>query len=191
MPRQHIIRSSAAVKQDHSLLQHTAVRSVAKSDEQPAQGIHELLSAHFHHNFSRIPVQTAPSPVAQPKPDSKTLNYQIKPPKHSSDGYREITAVAGSTNIGRVKIKGLAAQGKMEMASLWVDPAHRRQGISKSLITAATTEGKRQGYRKTMLGVAPEAPGMSTGTLQEIYTRQGFKKTGARWQGNPLMERNL
>lgn len=136
----------------------------------------------------------SPAPV-QKKPETahQSYPYQIATPKSSEDGYQEIAALSSETKqpIGRVKIKGSPVQQKMEIASLWVDPDHRQQGISKSLLSAATQEGKKQGYRQAQLGVDPEAPDMSTGTLERIYTRQGFKKTGLLGHSNPLMERNL
>lgn len=151
------------------------------------------LEPRFQVNLAQVPLQ--PSALIQQKPDPTRQRsaYQIAAPKPSDNGYQEIAAISGDTHqpIGRVKIKGSPVQQKMEIASLWVAPEHRQQGVSKSLISAATQEGKKQGYRQARLGVDPEAPGMSTSTLEGIYARQGFKKTGTIGQNNPLMERSL
>ncbi|XHX79874.1 MAG: GNAT family N-acetyltransferase [Stenomitos frigidus ULC029] len=137
--------------------------------------------------------QMKPSATLQRQETQDTANYQITSPKASTDGYREITAVNDTTNqaIGTVKIKGASDRSQLQIADLWVDPAHRQQGISKSLIAAANQEGKKSGHKKTRLGVDPEAPGMSTSTLQGIYARQGFKRSGNVKSGQPLMETEL
>jgi ribosomal protein S18 acetylase RimI-like enzyme len=144
----------------------------------------------------RLGLRAAQShPIVQRKPDTnrQTAQYNIASPKLSNDGYQEITAISSDNRqpIGRVKIKGSPMQQKMEIASLWVEPKHRHQGVSKSLIGAATQAGKQQGYRQAKLGVDPEAPGMNTSTLESIYARQGFKRTGTVGKNNPLMERSL
>jgi ribosomal protein S18 acetylase RimI-like enzyme len=133
-------------------------------------------------------------PIVQRKPNTaQTAQYNIASPKPSNDGYQEIAAIAQDTHqpIGRVKIKGSPVQQKIEIASLWVDPEHRQSGVSKSLMGAATQEGKKQGYRQAKLGVDPEAPGMTPSTLEGIYSRQGFKKTNRLKTGQSLMERTL
>lgn len=144
----------------------------------------------------RLGLQAARSQTAvqrKPKTIQKTPQYEIAVPKPSDDGYQEIAALSSETRqqIGRVKIKGSPVQQKMEIASLWVDPKHRQTGVSKSLMGAATQEGKKQGYRQAKLGVDPEAPGMSGTTLERIYARQGFKKTNRLKTGQPIMEREL
>lgn len=129
-------------------------------------------------------------PTIQKK--DKATNYQITSPKSGKDGYQEITAVDQSNQqIGTVSLKGSGDRSQIQIANLWVDPAHRQQGISKSLIAAANQEGKKGGYKKAQLGVDPEAPGMSSSTLQSIYTRQGFKRSGNVQSGQPLMETEL
>lgn len=134
-----------------------------------------------------------PATLQRQETQDKAANYQITSPKGSEDGYREITAVNQTTNqqIGTVKIKGSPDRSQMQIADLWVDPAHRQQGISKSLIAAANREGKKSGYKQARLGVDPEAPGMSTSTLQGIYARQGFQRSGNVKSGQPLMETDL
>lgn len=133
------------------------------------------------------------TPATLQKQETDTANYQITSPRASEDGYREITAINDKTNqqIGTVKIKGSSDRSQMQIADLWVDPAHRQQGISKSLLAAANQEGKKSGHKKARLGVDPEAPGMSTSTLQGIYARQGFKRSGNVKSGQPLMETEL
>jgi ribosomal protein S18 acetylase RimI-like enzyme len=142
-------------------------------------------------NLMQIPVEAA----LQQKPDKAVAQrqYRIAAPKSSDDGYREITAIATDTQkqVGRVKIKGLPVQQKIEIASLWVNPEHRQQGVSKSLLSAAMNEGKKQGYPQAMLGVSPEAPGMNSTTLTGIYAKQGFNQIGTIDQKYPLMERSL
>ncbi|MGD1852676.1 MAG: GNAT family N-acetyltransferase [Leptolyngbyaceae cyanobacterium] len=165
-----------------NFLPRTAVTQRPASTEKSNQ----QKSVQFHQNLSPIPN------TAQRQPKTNKANIQIASPKPSEHGYQKIAATAGSgKSIGSVQIKGSAAQGKMEMASLWVNPEHRQQGVSKSLISAATQVGKQQGYRKAALGVDPEAPGMSTSTLKNIYTRQGFKSSGKDTHGRPLMEKDL
>jgi ribosomal protein S18 acetylase RimI-like enzyme len=144
----------------------------------------------------RLGLKAAQSQTAvqrKPKTIQKTSQYEIAAPKPSDDGYQEITALSSETRqqIGRVKIKGSPVQQKIEIASLWVDPEHRQSGVSKSLMGAATQEGKKQGYRQAKLGVDPEAPGMASSTLEGIYARQGFKKTSRLKTGQPIMEREL
>ncbi|WP_299486232.1 GNAT family N-acetyltransferase [Acaryochloris sp. IP29b_bin.137] len=138
-------------------------------------------------DLSRIP-----NSITQRQSSPNPTNIHIASPQPSDRGYQKIAAkVGGGQSVGSVQIKGSTAQGKMEMASLWVNPEHRQQGISKSLISAATQVGKQQGYRKASLGVDPEAPGMNTSTLKNIYSRQGFKSAGKDALGRPLMEKNL
>jgi ribosomal protein S18 acetylase RimI-like enzyme len=144
----------------------------------------------------RLGLKAAQSqPAVQRKPNTvqKTSQYEIAVPKPSDDGYQEIAALSSETKqqIGRVKIKGSPVQQKIEIASLWVDPEHRQSGVSKSLMGAATQEGKKQGYRQAKLGVDPEAPGMTNSTLEGIYARQGFKKTSRLKTGQSIMERTL
>lgn len=129
----------------------------------------------------------------QRQESDQSANVQITSPQASADGYREITAVNQTTHqqVGTVKIKGSPDRSQMQIADLWVDPAHRQQGISKSLIAAANQEGKKSGHKKARLGVDPEAPGMSMSTLQGIYGRQGFKRSGHVESGQPLMETDL
>jgi ribosomal protein S18 acetylase RimI-like enzyme len=130
----------------------------------------------------------APAPLQK----KDRADYQITSPRASGEGYQEITAVDQSNQeIGTVSIKGSSDRSQIQIANLWVDPAHRQQGISRSLIAAANQEGKKSGYKKAQLGVDPEAPGMSTSTLQSIYARQGFKQTGTIEPGQPLMETDL
>lgn len=129
-------------------------------------------------------------PAIQKK--DKSPNYQITAPKTGREGYQEITAVDQSNQqIGTVSLKGSSDRTQVQIANLWVDPAHRQQGISKSLIAAANQEGKKGGYKKAQLGVDPEAPEMSSSTLQSIYARQGFKRSGTLKSGQPLMETEL
>lgn len=137
--------------------------------------------------------RATPATLQRKDNQSQSPSYQITTPRASEDGYQEINAVHGETNqaIGKVKIKGSADRTQMQIADLWVDPAHRQQGISKSLIAAANHEGKKGGYQKAQLGVDPEAPGMSRSTLQGIYARQGFKRAGQVKSGQPLMETEL
>jgi ribosomal protein S18 acetylase RimI-like enzyme len=129
-------------------------------------------------------------PAIQKK--DRSTNYQITSPQAGENGYQEITAVDRTNqSIGTVSIKGSSDRSQIQIANLWVDPAHRQQGISKSLIAAANDEGKKSGYKKAQLGVDPEAPGMSSATLQSIYARQGFKRSGHVKSGQPLMETEL
>jgi ribosomal protein S18 acetylase RimI-like enzyme len=128
--------------------------------------------------------------AAQMKQD-KSASYQITAPQASEDGYQKIAAVdQNRQQIGTVSIKGSRDRSQLEIANLWVDPAHRQQGISKSLMAAANQAGKKGGYQKAQLGVDPEAPGMSSATLQSIYARQGFKRSSVR-EGRPAMETDL
>jgi ribosomal protein S18 acetylase RimI-like enzyme len=177
-----------------SAFQRTAIHTTGQT-KQPIDPIVSSSSAsHFQSNLTQVPVHLPSASIQKkPEPPRQGSSYQIATPKPSDDGYQEIAALSSDTKqqIGRVKIKGSPVQQKIEIASLWVDPEHRQQGVSKSLLSAATQEGKKQGYRQARLGVDPEAPGMSTGTLESIYTRQGFKKTGMIGQNNPLMERKL
>lgn len=174
--------------------QRTAIHTTGQT-KQPIDSVMGLSSdSRLQSNLTQVPVHLPSASIQKkPEPARQSSSYQIATPKPSDDGYQEITALSSDTKqqIGRVKIKGSPVQQKIEIASLWVDPEHRQQGVSKSLISAATQEGKKQGYRQAKLGVDPEAPGMSTGTLEHIYTRQGFKKTGMIGQNNPLMERKL
>ncbi|WP_038026001.1 N-acetyltransferase [Synechococcus sp. PCC 7336] len=142
---------------------------------------------------SQVPLQSPQTTPVRAQQDTGPRQYSIASPKPSDNGYQEIAAISSDTKqqVGRVKIKGSAETQKMEIASLRVDPGHRQQGVSKSLISAATSAGQQQGYRKAKLGVDPEAPGMGRSTLEGIYGRQGFKKNGAVERGNPLMERRL
>ncbi len=169
-------------------LQRTAVNQ-SPSPQAASTGSEKHLLQHpaqFHQNLSKIPN------TVQRQPGTSKPNIQIAAPKPSDHGYQKIAATAGSgKSIGSVQIKGSAAQGKMEMASLWVNPEHRQQGISKSLISAATSVGKQRGYRKAALGVDPEAPGMNISTLKNIYSRQGFKSAGKDTLGHTLMEKDL
>lgn len=134
-----------------------------------------------------------PATLQREETPNQPTNYQITAPRASDAGYQEITAVNQETHqaVGTVKIKGSSDRSRMQIADLWVDPAHRQRGISKSLIAAANREGKKGGYKKARLGVDPEAPGMSTSTLQGIYARQGFKRSGTVSSGQPLMESDL
>nr|WP_277881636.1 GNAT family N-acetyltransferase [Phormidium sp. FACHB-592] len=134
-----------------------------------------------------------PATLQKQEHSDQSAKFQITSPQASADGYREITAVNQTTHqqIGTVKIKGALDRSQLHIANLWVDPAHRQQGISKSLLDAANQEGKKSGYKKAQLGVDPEAPGMSTATLQGIYARQGFKRSGNVKSGQPLMETDL
>ncbi|MGA7932704.1 MAG: GNAT family N-acetyltransferase, partial [Kovacikia sp.] len=134
-----------------------------------------------------------PAPLQKQENADPSPQVQITSPKASVDGFQEITAVNQGTHqqVGTVKIKGAPDRSQMQIADLWVDPAHRQKGISKSLISAANQEGKKSGYKKARLGVGPEAPGMSTSTLQGIYARQGFKWSGQVKSGQPLMETEL
>jgi ribosomal protein S18 acetylase RimI-like enzyme len=130
-----------------------------------------------------------PAPLQK---QDKPASYQITSPKVGENGYQEITAVDQTNqSIGTVSIKGSSDRSQIQIANLWVDPLHRQQGISKSLIAAANNEGKKSGYQKAQLGVDPEAPGMSSATLQSIYARQGFKRSGNVKSGQPLMETEL
>jgi ribosomal protein S18 acetylase RimI-like enzyme len=177
-----------------SIFQRTAIYATGQT-KQPIDSANKTsLDSRLQSNLTQIPVHLPPTSVQKKlEPTRQSNSYQIATPRPSDDGYQEIAALSSDTKqqIGRVKIKGSPVQQKIEIASLWVDPEHRQQGVSKSLISAATQEGKKQGYRQARLGVHPEAPGISTSTLENIYTRQGFKKTGMLGQSNPLMERNL
>jgi ribosomal protein S18 acetylase RimI-like enzyme len=177
-----------------SAFQRTAIHKTGQTKQPIEPAVESSSNSQLQSNLTQIPLHQ-PLASVQKKPEAarQSNTYQIATPKPSDDGYQEIAALSNDTKqqIGRVKIKGSPVQQKIEIASLWVDPEHRQQGVSKSLLSAATQEGKKQGYRQARLGVDPEAPGMSTGTLESIYTRQGFKKTGMLGQSNPLMERKL
>lgn len=189
MPSYHAIPLHRSAKKvaglpQSSLFQHTAMHQQdAISDTQPLETPASPVFSQLH----QLPLQASVDETpARP-------SYQIVAPKPSDDGYQEIAAMTSDTRqpVGRVKIKGSPVQQKMEIASLWVDPEHRQQGVSKSLLAAATDAGKQQGYRTAQLGVDPEAPSMGTQTLAGIYARQGFKHVGHLAQGRPIMERQL
>lgn len=177
--------SKSQVHPKPDFLQRTSVNhSPLASGTLPSS---RLQSARLHQDLSHIP-----NTAAQRQSEPKQAKIQIASPTPSEHGYQKIAAkMGGGQSVGSVQIKGSAAQGKMEMASLWVNPEHRQQGISKSLISAATSVGKQRGYRKAALGVDPEAPGMNTSTLKNIYSRQGFKSAGKDALGHPLMEKDL
>lgn len=177
------------------VLQRPAIqpgRSPQASTTEASHIPHQQIAS-FHPNLSQILPHSPTASPAQRQPNAAPPNFKIASPKPSDHGYQEIAAVSGAGQhpVGSVKIKGSAAQGKLEVASLWVNPEHRQQGISKTLISAATQTGRQQGYHKAALGVDPEAPGMSTQTLKNIYARQGFKPKGQDSQGHPLMEKDL
>jgi ribosomal protein S18 acetylase RimI-like enzyme len=177
-----------------STFQRTAIHATGQS-KQPIDSTIGLSSdSRLQSNLTQVPVHLPSASVQKkPEPARQSSSYQIATPKPSDDGYQEISALSSDTKqqIGRVKIKGSPMQQKIEIASLWVDPEHRQSGISKSLMGAATQAGKTQGYRQAKLGVDPEAPGMSSSTLEGIYAKQGFKKTSRLKTGQPLMEKDL
>jgi ribosomal protein S18 acetylase RimI-like enzyme len=172
----------------------TFQRTAIYSTGQAMQPIETSSASRLQSNLTQVPVHL-PSASVQKKPElaSQSNAYQIATPKPSDDGYQEIAALSSDTKqqIGRVKIKGSPMQQKIEIASLWVDPEHRQSGVSKSLMGAATQAGKNQGYRQAKLGVDPEAPNMSSSTLEGIYAKQGFKKTSRLKTGQPIMEKDL
>jgi ribosomal protein S18 acetylase RimI-like enzyme len=172
----------------------TFQRKAIHTNEQAQSPIETSSPSRFQSNLTQVPLHL-PTGSVQKKPELTRQNssYQIATPKPSDDGYQEIAALSSETKqqIGRVKIKGSPVQQKIEIASLWVDLEHRQSGISKSLMGAATQAGKNQGYRQAKLGVDPEAPGMSSSTLEGIYAKQGFKKTSRLKTGQPLMEKDL
>jgi ribosomal protein S18 acetylase RimI-like enzyme len=177
-----------------SAFQRTAIHTTGQTKQPIDSAVESSSNSHLQSNLTQIPIhQPLASVQKKPEPASQSNAYQIATPKPSDDGYQEIAALSSDTKqqIGRVKIKGSPVQQKIEIASLWVDPEHRQSGISKSLMGAATQEGKKQGYRQAKLGVDPEAPGMSSSTLEGIYTKQGFKKTSHLKTGQPLMEKDL
>lgn len=70
---------------------------------------------------------------------------------------------------------GQAVAGEAEILTLAVDPAARRQGIGRALVTDFLSTARQKGAEQAFLEVEAEnAPAIA------LYTRCGFAQTGLR-----------
>lgn len=182
-PRGHLSQADQRITST-TKFEHNAVRGVNTVEQMP---LSYRAASRFSVNLTQIP---RGSTVQKRDDAAHATPYKITAPKPSPSASQEIKAVAGSEQVGTVRIRGLS-QHKLEIADLSVAPQYQQQGISKSLLSAAMAEGKKQGYSTGQLGVQPKSPDMDQATLTGIYARQGFKSTHRKLNGVPAMARKL
>jgi cystathionine gamma-synthase len=112
-----------------------------------------------------------------------------------------LVAVLGDEVIGHVQLTeadqtdpdlpgGLRATGAynpdavIELARLFVDPAHRRSGVGRALLRAATATGWRMGYRPALCVMVTQTEAV------ELYRREGWQAAGS-FTGHPSGVENL
>jgi ribosomal-protein-alanine N-acetyltransferase len=65
--------------------------------------------------------------------------------------------------------------GEAELLTIAVDPAHRRQGLGRTLVEAFLAEARQRGAETAFLEVAEDNTAART-----LYTAAGFTQTGRR-----------
>lgn len=68
-----------------------------------------------------------------------------------------------------------AVAGELEVLTIGVDPAARRQGIARALMTAAVAAGRQAGAETCFLEVADDNP-----AAVALYAGLGFRRAGLR-----------
>jgi predicted GNAT family acetyltransferase len=101
-----------------------------------------------------------------------------------------IAAVAGGSGqqLGRVDLRSVSPQEAI-LENLSVDPAHRRQGVGRSLVQAAMQVARQSGYGLVRLEARPSTPAISSAALISMYQRLGFRQVGISPRGNAVLQR--
>jgi ribosomal protein S18 acetylase RimI-like enzyme len=115
--------------------------------------------------------------------------YALRPAVPSKGGWRiQVAAAGGMEAAGSVQLT--PRDNGLYISDLKVAPDHRHHGLARQLVQAALRTARNQGYPVARLEARPDAhSGNSTGTLEAMYQRFGFRTTGLSRRGCPLMER--
>lgn len=115
--------------------------------------------------------------------------YLVLPPVQGPDGSMRIRAAlpGNAKEAGSVNIRPTRA-GLLEVTDLYVEPAHRRQGLGARLMQAALRTGRNQGVGGAVLEARPSDAGISAPALQAMYERMGFRTVRTSARGTPIMQ---
>lgn len=83
--------------------------------------------------------------------------------------------MVGTVSCGDGESTGVAA-----LTSMWVDPAFRRQGIGGLLVQRVIGWSRDAGYSQVVLWVVD-----GNDSAERLYTRLGFRRTGAQEEVRP------
>ncbi len=83
-----------------------------------------------------------------------------------------LVAVASDSAVGQVSGTSLDADGRVELISMWVDPASRGAGVGEALVQAVVDWAEAGGATAVVLSVK-EANAPAVG----LYARVGFRVT--------------
>lgn len=102
-----------------------------------------------------------------------------------SPGVFALAAVEGAP-VGLILMRAIA--GEAEVLTLAVEPAHRRRGVAKALLTAGLAQAAAAGAEEVFLEVAADNPGAIA-----LYRQAGFEAAGHRGgyyhrQGAPAVD---
>jgi GNAT superfamily N-acetyltransferase len=116
-------------------------------------------------------------------------SYALRPAIPNNGGWR-IQVAAGGVAEPAGSVQLTPRDNGVYISDLKVAPDHRHHGLARQLVQAALRTARSQGFPVARLEARPDAHSdNSTGTLEAMYQRFGFRTTGLSRRGCPLMER--
>ena len=94
--------------------------------------------------------------------------------RHADGRDRSILlALSDEAVVGMIRVERESPDDLFGIYSLWVDPAHRRQGLAARLLSEAERWACTQGARRAELFVARDAD-----PARSLYQRHGYRPSG-------------